>query len=61
MISSKKIATKMKIKHTFHEKRIICIKKQFDKNANDETTQSAEESFRIDYFLYVIDQAISSI
>jgi hypothetical protein len=61
IISSKEIATKMKIEHTFHGKRIIHRKKRFDKNANDETTQSAEESFKIDYFLYIIDQAISSI
>jgi hypothetical protein len=61
MISSKEIATKMEIEHTFHEKHIICRKKQFDKNVNDKTVQSAEESFRIDYFLYIIDQAISLI
>jgi hypothetical protein len=61
MISSKEIATKMEIEHTFREKRIIRRKKQFDENANDETAQSAEESFRIDYFLYIVDQAISSI
>ena len=29
--------------------------------SNDETTQSAEKYFRINYFLYIIDQAISSI
>jgi hypothetical protein len=51
----------MEIEHVFHEKRIIRSKKQFDEIANDETTQSAEESFRIDYFLYIVDQAISSI
>ena len=51
----------MEIEHVFHEKRIIRRKKQFDENANDETTQSVEESFRIDYFLYIIDQTISSI
>jgi hypothetical protein len=61
MISSKEIATIMEIEHVFREKRIIRRKKQFDENANDETTQSAEESFRIDYFLYIIDQTISSI
>jgi len=47
MISSKEIATKMKIEHVFHEKRIIRRKKQFDEIANDESTQSVEESFRI--------------
>ncbi|KAK4586490.1 hypothetical protein RGQ29_023577 [Quercus rubra] len=50
MISSKEIAIKMEIE-----------KKQFDENVNDEITQSAEESFRINYFLYIVDQAISSI
>jgi hypothetical protein len=55
MISSKEIATIMEIKHVFREKCIICRKKRFDENANDETIQSAKESFRIDYFLYIID------
>jgi hypothetical protein len=61
MISSKEIATIMEIKHVFREKRVSCRKKQFDGDANDETTQSTEESFRIDYFLYIVYQAISSI
>jgi hypothetical protein len=47
MISSKEIATKMEIEHVFHEKRIIRRKKQFDEIANDETTQSAEESLEL--------------
>jgi 6-phosphogluconate dehydrogenase len=61
MISSKEIATIMVIEHVFHERCIIRRKKQFDENTNDETTQSAKEYFRIDYFLYIVDQAISSI
>ncbi|KAK4591761.1 hypothetical protein RGQ29_016274 [Quercus rubra] len=61
VISSKEIAIKMEIEPIFHEKRIIRRKKQFDENVNDEITQSAEESFRINYFLYIVDQAISSI
>ena len=61
MISSKEIAIKMEIEPIFHEKRIIRRKKQFDENVNDEITQSAEESFRINYFLYIVDRAISSI
>ena len=55
MNSSKEIATKTEIKPTFREKRIIRRKKQFDENVNDETTQSAEEYFRINYFLYIVD------
>ncbi|KAK4557212.1 hypothetical protein RGQ29_007111 [Quercus rubra] len=61
MISSKEIAIKMEIEPIFHEKRIIRRKKQFDENVNDEITQSTEEFFRINYFLYIVDQAISSI
>ncbi|KAK4592021.1 hypothetical protein RGQ29_016483 [Quercus rubra] len=61
MISPKEIAIKMEIEPIFHEKCIIHRKKQFDENVNDEITQSAEESFRINYFLYIVDQAISSI
>ena len=61
MNSSKEIAAKMKIEPIFREKCIIRRKKQFDENVNDEITQSAEEYFRINYFLYIVDQAISSI
>ena len=43
------------------KKCIIHIKKQFDKNVNHETTQSAKEYFIINYFLYIVDEAISSI
>ena len=51
----------MKIEPTFCEKRIIYRKKQFDENANEEITHSAEESYRVDYFLYIVDQVISSL
>ena len=53
MNSSKEIATKMEIEPIFCEKYIIRTKKQFDENVNDETTQSVEEYFRINYFLYI--------
>ena len=60
-IIAKEIATQMKIEPTFCEKRIIYKKKQFDENASEEITHSAEESYRVDYFLYIVDQAISSL
>ena len=60
-IIAKEIAAHMKIEPTFCEKRIIYKKKQFDENASEEITHSAEESYRVDYFLYIVDQAISSL
>ena len=51
----------MEIEPIFREKRIIRRNKQFDENVKDETTQSAEEYFIINYFLYIVDEAISSI
>ena len=61
IITAKEIATQMQIAHTFHEKRIIHRKKQCDKNANNEITYSVEESFRVDYFVYIVDQTLFSL
>ena len=61
MISSKEIANEMEIKPKFHEKCIICRKNKFSENNNEERILSPKDSFRIDYFVYVIDQDISSI
>ena len=61
MSSSKKIASKMEIEPIFREKRIIHRKNHFDENVHNKTTWFAKESFRIDYFLYIVDKAISSI
>ena len=59
MNSSKKIALEMEIEPVFREKRITHRKKQFDENIHNEI--SIEESFRIDYFLYIVDKAISLV
>jgi hypothetical protein len=61
MISSKEIATKMKIEHVFHEKRIIRRKKQFDEIAMTRQHNLLKNLLEFDYFLYIVDQAISSI
>ena len=61
MSSAVKIAKELEIESIFQEKRVICKKKHFDENVDHEITQSVEESFRIDYFLFIVDQAISSI
>ena len=53
----------MDIGATFRKMREIKRKKQYDENPNDTNiaTRSAEESFRINYFTPVVDQAISSL
>ena len=61
MISSKEITSQMDIEPKFHDKRIIHRRKQFDENVDNEIIRSLEESFRIDYFLYIVDQAIFSL
>jgi hypothetical protein len=60
---AKEIALEMDIGTTFHKKREIKIKRQFDENPDEinASNQSAEESFRINYFLSIVDQAISSL
>lgn len=46
----------------FPQRRIIRRKRQFDKNLNTPPVElSEEESFRVDYFLYLVDLAIVSI
>lgn len=59
---SKQVAVEMEIEPTFRKKRVIHRKKQFDEiDENAEEVKSAEESFKIDYFYYIVDQAISSL
>ena len=60
---AKGIALEMDIGTTFRKRREIKRKRHFDENLDDTNagTQSAEELFRISYFLPVVDQAISSL
>ncbi|XP_022860302.1 zinc finger MYM-type protein 1-like [Olea europaea var. sylvestris] len=37
------------------------LKKKFDESCSDEVKQSADESFRVEYFVFIIDQALSSL
>ena len=60
MISIKEIAFEMNIEPKFREKCISCRKKQFDKNVEDEIVKYLQESFRIDYFLYIVDKVITT-
>ncbi|PWA86788.1 zinc finger MYM-type protein 1 [Artemisia annua] len=59
---AKEIAIEMDIDPVFPQKRVIRRKKQFDENtAESDTLLSAEESFKVNYFLYIVDQALSSL
>ena len=61
--AAKVIAMEMDINPGFRTKRKITRKRQFDEGPPDTPTesQSAEESFRINYFLRIVDQAIASL
>lgn len=59
---AKEIASKMGVEPVrIHEKRVIRRKKQFDESVSEEVTFSAEESFRVNYFLYIMNQVVSSL
>lgn len=59
--STQKMAIEMDIESKFREKHKTHIKHHFDENTSNEIIHSPEESFRIKYFLYILDQSINSI
>jgi len=61
MTEDKGIASEMKIEVIFREKRIIYRKRQFDESTSEEAILSIEKLFRVKCFLYIVDQAISSL
>ncbi|XP_021736478.1 uncharacterized protein LOC110703029 [Chenopodium quinoa] len=58
---AKDIANKIGIDPVFPQTRIIRRKRHFDKINGEETLLSPEETFRIQYFLYIVDKAIASL
>ncbi|GKB16589.1 zinc finger MYM-type protein 1-like protein [Tanacetum coccineum] len=59
---AKKIALEMDIDPLFIQKCVIHRKRQFDEAfAEEDVILSAEESFKVNYFLYIVDQAIASL
>lgn len=61
-IIAKEIASEMEIEATFREKRNTRKRRHFDdSDSEDEVTPSALESFKVSYFLCIIDQALSSL
>ncbi|KAL6567777.1 hypothetical protein OROGR_001445 [Orobanche gracilis] len=61
MSEATEMASQVGIEVIFREKRIVRRKKQFDESGTEGVTQTAEESYRVTYFLYIVDQARSSI
>ncbi|XP_073133860.1 uncharacterized protein [Henckelia pumila] len=61
LVEAEHIASEMGIEPVFRQKRIIRRKRQFDEINSEEVTQSRKESFRVNYFLFIIDQALSSL
>ncbi|XP_021854418.2 uncharacterized protein [Spinacia oleracea] len=61
MIVAKTVAFDMNVEPILPTRRLITRKKQFDEHDHDEEIMSPEESFRINYFLVVVDMAISSL
>uniref|UniRef100_A0A7N0TF72 DUF4371 domain-containing protein n=1 Tax=Kalanchoe fedtschenkoi TaxID=63787 RepID=A0A7N0TF72_KALFE len=61
---AKKITIELDVDPLFPHRRQIERKKHFDENSHDESLdvlQSPEDAFRVNYFLYIVDQAISSL
>ena len=59
---AKEIAIEMDIDPVFRQKRVIRRKRQFDESSVDhDTSYSVEESFKVQYFLYIVDQALVSL
>ena len=58
---AKSLAFDINIEPILLTKRCVFRKKQFDENNHDEEIQSAEESFRVNYFLVVVDMTIASL
>ncbi|XP_058733838.1 uncharacterized protein LOC131605508 [Vicia villosa] len=62
LVNAKEIAVELNISPTFPQRRIIKRKMHFDENLNTPILElSEEESFRVNYFLYLVDQAVVSL
>ncbi|XP_020866698.1 zinc finger MYM-type protein 1 [Arabidopsis lyrata subsp. lyrata] len=55
------LAHDMNVDPIFPSRRRVFRKKHFDENDHDEEALSVEDDFRVNYFLVVVDMAISSV
>ena len=51
----------MDVEPKFREKRTSGKKNNLMKNIENKVMKSPQESFRIDYFLYIVDKAITTL
>ncbi|KAH1203658.1 hypothetical protein GmHk_17G049838 [Glycine max] len=58
---TKSVALEMDVEPILSTKYLVIRKNQFDKNNQDEEIQSVAKSFRVNYFLVVIDMTITSL
>ncbi|XP_074377140.1 uncharacterized protein LOC141718660 [Apium graveolens] len=56
-----KIALEMGVEPTFRETRVRRKKRFIDVSTSDEPIQVAEDFFRVNYFLHIVDTALSSL
>ncbi|XP_076931779.1 uncharacterized protein LOC143597048 [Bidens hawaiensis] len=61
IVDAKKIAIEMGVDPVFSQSRPLIRKKQFDESREQEVLFSPEENFRVNYFLCIVDQSISSL
>jgi hypothetical protein len=61
VITAKEIASDMGVEPTFPVKRQVTRKKQFDETEYNEAIFKAEKDFKVNYFLVMIDNAITSL
>ncbi|CAI9280306.1 unnamed protein product [Lactuca saligna] len=62
IIVAKEIAIEMGIDPIFPQRRLIERKKRFDESSSsEEVSFTPKENFRVKYFLYIVDQVISSL
>ncbi|KAL6538588.1 hypothetical protein OROGR_012576 [Orobanche gracilis] len=55
------IALEMGVEPNFRQTRVRIKKKFFDENANDDPITEAGKIFRVNYFLHIVDKALSSL